>query len=232
MHRWKKFLEVIILCVWVVVGMFISELIIAYPLYWLLGEHLSEPFWNSLYIILADLLRIIIIILLPHFCTKHWQTTREELGLNGLPTWTDVGLGPIAYVAYIFLFSGALELMKNFSWFDATEVQDLGYTTLINPADKIIAFIALAVITPIVEEIIFRGFLYGKIRARLPMLPSILIVSVLFGALHGQWNVAIGVFILSVLNCSLREITGTIYAGILAHMTMNGLAVFVKYVLL
>ncbi|MBQ3409836.1 CPBP family intramembrane metalloprotease [Candidatus Saccharibacteria bacterium] len=232
MHRWKKFLEVIILCVWVVVGMFISELIIAYPLYWLLGEHLSEPFWNSLYIILADLLRIVIIILLPHFCTKHWQTTREELGLNGLPTWTDVGLGPIAYVAYIFLFSGALELMKNFSWFDATEAQDLGYTTLINPADKIIAFIALAVITPIVEEIIFRGFLYGKIRARLPMLPSILIVSVLFGALHGQWNVAIGVFILSVLNCSLREITGTIYAGILTHMTMNGLAVFVKYVLL
>lgn len=237
-HRinWPKIiLEIIALLAWVVVGMFISELIIAYPLYWLLGNSVTTPFWNSIYIIFSDLLRLVIIIGLPYFISKRknlpfFATTREELGLKGLPTWSDVGLGPIAYFAYILLFSVVLQFLQNFSWFNANEAQNLGYSTLTNPADKVLAFIALAVITPIVEEVIFRGFLYGKIRARLPMIPSILLVSILFAVLHGQWNAAIAVFILSVLNCSLREITGTIYAGILAHMIMNGLATFIKYV--
>ena len=232
----KIALGIIALLAWTVAGMFLSELVIAYPLYWLLGDHLTEPFWNSIYIILADLLRIFIIIVIPCLIGKYKKQkfltiSREELGLTGLPTWTDLGLGPIAYFAYILIFTGALQLLQNLPWFDANEVQDLGYTAITNPADKVLAFIALAVVTPIVEEVIFRGFLYGKIRAHLPAVPAILIVSVLFAALHGQWNVAVGVFILSALNCTLREITGTIYAGILAHMTMNGLATFIKYVL-
>lgn len=239
----KTTLEIIALCAWVVVGMFLSEILIAYPLYWLIGDKISStPLWNSLYIVLADLLRLVIIIGIPHFVTKKAKklkkatnlctTSREELGLKGFPTWTDLGLGPIAYIAYIMLFSLAINLMQNFAWFDANETQNLGYTAILNPADRIFAFIALAIVTPVVEEVVFRGFLYGKLRARLPLIPSIIIVSALFGALHGQWNVAVGVFILSALNCTLREITGTIYAGIITHMVMNGLATFVNYVLL
>ena len=96
--------------------------------------------------------------------------------------------------------------------------------------EKIIAFLVLVVAAPIVEEIIFRGWLYGKLRARLNAVVSVLIVSVLFGIMHFQWNVGVNVFALSVVLCILREITGTIYAGILTHMIKNGIAFYLLYV--
>ena len=64
----------------------------------------------------------------------------------------------------------------------------------------------------------------------LSMTISILLVSLLFGVVHMQWNVGVNVFALSVVLCGMREITGTIYAGILTHMLKNGIAFFLLYV--
>ena len=97
----------------------------------------------------------------------------------------------------------------------------------------------LVVVAPIAEELIFRGWLYGKLRLLLSsklsnnasMILSIILVSVLFGMVHMQWNVGVNVFALSVVLCGLREITGTIYAGILAHMLKNGIAFYLLYIL-
>ena len=47
--------------------------------------------------------------------------------------------------------------------------------------------------------------------------------------MHFQWNVGVNVFALSVVLCALREITGTIYAGILTHMIKNGVAFYLLY---
>ena len=107
---------------------------------------------------------------------------------------------------------------------DAAEPQTLGYQNLISGSDRVIAYFGLAIIAPIAEEVIFRGWLYGKIRKKIPLIPSIVLVSILFGFLHGQWNVSLTVGILSVVNCLEREITGTIYAGILTHIIQNSLA--------
>ena len=94
-----------------------------------------------------------------------------------------------------------------------------------------VAFVALVILAPVTEELIFRGFLYGKLRSRLSAIPAIILVSVLFGVLHGQWNVGIIVGLMSVFMCLAREITGTIYAGILLHMIRNGVAFYVLYVM-
>jgi len=97
--------------------------------------------------------------------------------------------------------------------------------------ERVVAFILLVVIAPIAEEIVFRGFLYGKLRIAAPKWLAILIISFLFGLIHFQWNVGISVFAMSVVSCTLREITGTIYAGTLVHMINNGVAFFLVYVL-
>ena len=90
--------------------------------------------------------------------------------------------------------------------------------------------IALVFIAPIAEEIIMRGWLYGKLRSRLPLPLAIVLTSILFGFLHGQWNVGVGVFALSLVLCSLREITGTIWSGILLHILSNGIAFYLLYI--
>jgi membrane protease YdiL (CAAX protease family) len=63
------------------------------------------------------------------------------------------------------------------------------------------------------------------------VIASSLLVSLLFGVVHLQWNVGVNVFALSIVLCSLREITGTIYAGILLHMLKNGVAFWLLYVM-
>ena len=93
------------------------------------------------------------------------------------------------------------------------------------------AFISLVVIAPIAEEIIFRGWLYGKLRARLSLIPAVLLTSILFGAVHGQWNVGVNVFVMSIVMCLQREITGTVYSGIILHMLKNGIAFYLLYII-
>ncbi|RYZ49901.1 MAG: CPBP family intramembrane metalloprotease, partial [Sphingobacteriales bacterium] len=57
-----------------------------------------------------------------------------------------------------------------------------------------------------------------------------IVTSIVFGAIHGQWNVAVDVFALSLILCSLREITGSIWAGVLLHMLKNGIAFYFLFI--
>jgi membrane protease YdiL (CAAX protease family) len=93
-------------------------------------------------------------------------------------------------------------------------------------------FLNLAVIVPIAEEIIFRGWLYGKMqnslltrfKAPTSTVISMLAVSLLFGIFHGQWDAAANMFAMSIVLCAMRETTGTIYSGILMHIIKNTIA--------
>ena len=163
---------------------------------------------------------------------------REDLGLKGLPTWTDIGLAPVGFIVSTLAAAGLAAIFSMFPWFDAEQTQDIGFSTFLVGIDRIVAFVILVVVAPIAEEVIFRGWLYGKIRRMLSegasealsITISILLVSLLFGVVHMQWNVGVNVFALSVVLCGMREITGTIYAGILTHMLKNGIAFFLLYV--
>ena len=57
-----------------------------------------------------------------------------------------------------------------------------------------------------------------------------ILTSIVFAFLHGQWNVAVTVFALSLILCSMREITGTIWSGVLLHMLSNGIAFYLLYI--
>ena len=157
--------------------------------------------------------------------------TRDSLGLKGLPTWTDILLSPIGYIvstiAAAFVIMILQAVMKNVDW---SQAQDVGFNSVYSSADRIITFIALVIVAPITEELIFRGFLYGRLRTKLSAVPAIILVSLLFGVLHGQWNVGIVVGVMSIFMCIARELTGTIYAGILMHMIRNGIAFYFLYV--
>lgn len=182
--------------------------------------------------ILSYAIAIILLIWLPPKIFKKIKpASRESLGLSGLPTWTDIGLSPVGYVVSILLAMGLTAVFNLFPWFNANEAQNLGYSPYMIGGERVVAFILLVVIAPIAEEIVFRGFLYGKLRVAAPKWLAILIISFLFGLIHFQWNVGISVFAMSVVSCTLREITGTIYAGTLVHMINNGVAFFLVYVL-
>ncbi len=162
---------------------------------------------------------------------KDLSTNRQELGLQGLPDFVDLGLAPIGYAIYLALasiFSSIMSML--FTWFNTNEPQDVGFSRYISGADRIVAIIAIVFLAPIAEEIIFRGWVYGKLRSRIRLPLAILLTSLLFALLHGQWNVGVSVFALSLVLCGLREVTGTIWSGIILHMLSNGIAFYLLYV--
>lgn len=256
---WKLVFYVIATITWVTASIIASQVLIGNVMIITLGrEVFTQTVPTAIYSALSYLLAMFLIIYVPTKVPVKWKienniddgepreeqhskssVSRTELGLSGMPTWTDIGLAPIGLVVSLLLAAGLVALFSLFPWFDAGEVQNVGFSFYLNGLDRLIAFITLVVVAPIAEEVIFRGWLYGKLRGRtsmqmnsiLSVILSSLLVSVLFGAIHMQWNVGVNVFAMSLVMCGLREITGTIYAGILLHMLKNGLAFFLLYVL-
>lgn len=231
---WAKIFGIILLLGWVFVGLIGTEIIVGLAISWLLpADVLASPVVNATFSVIAYILGLILIVLVPSKVPKVRElvkSTRERLGLKGLPTWTDLGLAPIGYTAAIALAAGLTALFSLFPWFNSSETQNLGYSIYMQGWERGIAFVELAVFAPMIEELIFRGWLYGNLRIRVPKIVAILLVSLLFGLVHMQWNVGVSVFAMSVVSCTLREITGTIYAGTLLHIINNVVAFYLVYV--
>lgn len=185
---------------------------------------------QTLYSALVYVVSLAITIFVPWKLAKS-KTTRDELGLRGLPTWTDILLAPVGFIVFMIVAVILVAILQSiFPGINWNESQDVGFSNLISSSDFILAFISLVVVAPVAEELIFRGWLYGKLRAKIPAIPAMLVVSILFGIVHGQWNVGVTVFVMSIAMCTLREITGTIWGGILIHILKNGIAFYFLYV--
>ena len=208
-----------------------AQFIVGLPLLWILGKTtFTSPVWTTIYTALTYLVAAAMVIFLPEIVSKKLKTNRAELGLFGLPTFTDIGISLLGIIATFLVAGVVTSLLSNFPWFDAGETQEIGYSTQIIGLDRVVAFLALVVFAPLFEELIFRGWLYGKIRNLVPVSVAMALVSILFGALHGQLNVGVTVGIMSLIMCIEREITGTIYAGVLTHMLKNGIAFYLLFV--
>lgn len=256
---WTLAFKVILLLIWVASSVIVAQLIVGYLMLWTLGrETFAQTIPMAVYSALSYILALVwILFATPRVVAKcklmNWHETkkhhtndkvtpkvmsREELGLRELPTWTDIGLAPVGFIVATLLAFALVSIFEVFPWFDAEQTQDIGFSVYTVGFERFVAFIILVLVAPVAEELIFRGWLYGKLRPILSekmsdmasMIISIFLVSLLFGAIHMQWNVGVNVFALSVVLCGLREITGTIYSGILVHMIKNGLAFWLLYV--
>ena len=258
-HPGKMTLSIFAMLLWVAASVIASQYVIGYIMVWTMGsDGASTPLATAIYSALSYVLAMILIILVPACAASKMKkkrgskkdktkeskqelvgANRKTLGLQGLPTWTDVGLAPVGFIIYALLAAGLIALFNLIPWFNATQEQDVGFSYLITGFDRSLAFFTLVVIAPIAEEVIFRGWLYGKMREKIAseysnlvsIIVSILLVSILFGAVHGQWNVGVNVFALSIVLCGLREITGTIYAGMFLHILKNGVAFWLIYMI-
>lgn len=244
--------------IWVAAAVIASQLVVGYLMLWILGKDtFAQTVPTAVYSALSYILALAWLVFATpaiiykvgelqdlrrngQLSKKHTLelTSRTQLGLKGLPTWTDIGLAPIGFIVAT-LFAGALTFLFGlFPWFNADQVQEIGFSKYLAGPDMVVAFIILVVVAPIAEELIFRGWLYSKLRNLFntkladawSMVLSIFLVSLLFGIVHLQWNVGVNVFALSVVLCGLREITGTIYAGILTHIIKNGVAFFIVFI--
>lgn len=136
----------------------------------------------------------------------------------------------IAYVlsGFAIYFVGLLVVqsvvMRIFPSYNIDQAQETGYENVQGIAQIVLAFAGLVIIPPIVEEFIFRGFLYQSLTSKWPKKWAAVITSALFALAHGQWNVAVDTFILSLVLIYLLEKTQNIWASIGLHALKNSIA--------
>ena len=86
----------------------------------------------------------------------------------------------------------------------------------------------IAVIAPIIEELIFRGYLYKAWRfTRLGYVGALILISVLFSLAHVdqyQWPLLICLFCFAILMGMAREKTGSVLMPMLLHAINNTIA--------
>lgn len=160
------------------------------------------------------------------------ESVRVLFGVMRQPAVRDLGIAFLAWAAYIVLslvisVIGSLVL----SGVDMTQAQHIGFEQRSTGLDIVLAFCTIVIAAPLVEEVIFRGYLFGSVRTHMPWWLGAVIVSVVFGIVHGQWNVGLDVFAMSMVCCFLRERTGAIWAGVYLHMVKNFLAFSVLFLL-
>jgi membrane protease YdiL (CAAX protease family) len=90
-------------------------------------------------------------------------------------------------------------------------------------------FVAMAVlVAPLVEETLFRGYLYPMFARSFGITPAILLTGLLFGVMHGAqlgwtWGLVATLTLVGVVFTLVRARTGTVVASFLMHLGYNSL---------
>ncbi len=88
----------------------------------------------------------------------------------------------------------------------------------------LLAVLAVAVVAPISEEIMFRGFLFRYLQGRLPLWGAVLVSAVIFSAAHAGWQeptLFLPIFADGLVLAYLCAKSGSIWPGVMVHMTIN-----------
>jgi membrane protease YdiL (CAAX protease family) len=80
--------------------------------------------------------------------------------------------------------------------------------------------LGVGIVSPLAEELLFRGVLYPTLRKRLPALPSMLLSAAAFSAAHLH-HLRAQTFLLGLVSAILVEYTGSVVPAVLAHIGVN-----------
>ena len=194
---------------------------------------------NALVALVTYIVTLLVVISVPWYFFKR-KTTAALMGVNDWPTILEVLLSPFCFVVYMLLSGVLVTIATNTLSVDISQQQALPFsqTMLVVRWQYLVAFLTMVVLAPVAEELLFRGYLYGKLRNSFSPWLTILVVSVAFGAAHLwagvdaplQWAVAIDTFALSIVMCAARDYTGAIWVPVYMHMIKNGLAFYLLFV--
>jgi len=203
-----------------VVGQFAALAILLWSRLSDMNSLLTKPFDGAmvtLFIVLSNPITIALIALAV-WIARARQT--EYLALT-MPAARDVWLGLICLVGLIaigdaLLYFGGYPLVTPF--------QTQSYATAAAEGWIAALWIAAVIVAPAGEEIMFRGFLFrGWARSSRTIWPAIVVISILWAALHVQydWTGILQIFIIGLFLGWMRWRSGSTLLTFLLHALFN-----------
>tara|TARA_Y100000758_G_scaffold95582_1_gene65978 strand:- start:32 stop:796 length:765 start_codon:yes stop_codon:yes gene_type:complete len=151
---------------------------------------------------------------------KFGSTKRVLILLLGIPivvTIIDFVLTIIYGIAWIGIFG------------EPSTNTDLGTNWESSTVDIALLFLSVAIVTPIVEELMFRGYILDAINRKHGDWTAIIWSSILFGLIHIDPFVAGQAFMGGIIYGWIRVRTGSLLPSIAGHMMWNMLALILTY---
>lgn len=96
---------------------------------------------------------------------------------------------------------------------------------LYDPAHAVLSLLSVAVLAPVFEEILFRGYLFRSLREGFPFWAAAAVTALLFGIAHGQLLWVCYAAGMGFLFCVISERSGTLTLSVAAHVGFNLTAV-------
>jgi len=163
-----------------------------------------------------------------------WRRPDEEHCLKE-DLWYALYSWVLAFPVVIFLSQGLEQVVLKV--FHITQLPDQAAvkflkSTFDNPMNFILAVGSIVILAPLVEEILFRGFLQTYIRQHLGSKQAIVITSVCFSLFHytvgqslGNISIIISLFVLALFLGFIYEKRGSLFASIMLHSLFNAVSV-------
>jgi len=199
--------------------------------------HLERALTSSSFLVIAlltdlpMLLFIYVRLIVPGALTWH------DLGLRPLPIERILRFGVGGGVAGLIANLAVTTLLSQVG-LAPNQLEQFNFALTDGLVAKVILLIFGALIAPFVEELFFRGFIFGMYRRRKPRWVAYAMSSVLFTGPHllsGESNLAqltglaVGIVVLALLLAWLYDTTDSLYPGMVAHALNNATGLILFY---
>lgn len=216
MWSWRELLSLLILVLVVV------PISIEYGVY----HYLLEFFHNELYAgtLTGLVMAAIFIAGLYWIVLKPNADSWETVGVRSFPLkhWKLM----VFWTIMLIVISVGLVIIMDFLGVGTENSKTESLQTNITLSNFMIAFFSASIVSPIYEEIFYRGFLYGFFSSRCGILSGMLISSLIFTLVHiPTFNTLPVNFVSGLIFAWVYQKTGSVIPSILIHGVFNGIAV-------
>lgn len=152
-------------------------------------------------------------------------------GLRQLSLGRLLGVVALATVPMLLVVNGSAfltqEWLRGF-WPDMSGQEAVeAFRKSSDPLAKGLLIFSAAIIAPLVEELFFRGFIYGVMKRYTDGLFAALCSSILFAIVHMHVGTLLPLTLLALIFCALYERTGSLLVPMLLHAVFNSVSLMV-----
>ncbi|MEK4486247.1 type II CAAX endopeptidase family protein [Psychrobacillus sp. FSL H8-0484] len=202
--------------------------VVPYFIEFLLEGFLAELFQNNLYsgTFVGFIMSIIFTLGIYYIALRPNRLSWSNVGLTRFPRSYWIPLAGWTFVLIIVSIAIAIGMEVLGGELENSKTESL--QSRMTPINFVIAFVSASIISPIYEEIFYRGFLYRWFRGKYGILIGMVVSSLIFMVVHiPTYNVLPTALVSGLFFSWTYEKTGSIIPGIIMHSTFNGIALIV-----
>ncbi|MBE0430009.1 MAG: CPBP family intramembrane metalloprotease [Thermoleophilia bacterium] len=183
-------------------------------------DRLTSPLANSLFWLLQW--TVTLGIAFSYFRIRGYRLNMDVIGFRRTRFW------PAAVMMVIVMaVAGILQgIYVQFIEPEQPAVTELFGESIIS---FVVAMVIVAILTPVIEEMFFRGIIHQGLEQRYGFWPGALLSSAVFALAHIDPTVYIPIFVLGFGFAFLMSYTKSVWPAVAAHLLWNTLGVIVQF---